>query len=183
MQSDYDRGQVLTAYVQSYGVEPSLREPFFAAVRSIKSDYERRRVLTEVAKKGAIGRDVQQPAFEIVSLMSSDYDRAEVLLAFVNAQGIDSANRQAFVSAAERLKSSHDQNRVLAALVRRRTSMSCGCRGLVDYPGRPSLQLVRSRSMFPINASPASVISQDGPRTICGATPVPRCTASCTASA
>jgi hypothetical protein len=33
MPSDYDRGQVLTAYVQNYGVEPPLREPFFAAVR------------------------------------------------------------------------------------------------------------------------------------------------------
>ena len=33
MQSDYDRGQVLTAYVQRYGVEPAVREPFFAAVQ------------------------------------------------------------------------------------------------------------------------------------------------------
>ena len=104
--------------VQRYGVEPAVREPFFAAVKAIKSDYERRRVLTEVAKKDGGNREIQQAAFDTVSQMSSDYDRAEILLAFVSAQGVDSASRPAFVSAAERLKSSYDQNRVLAALVR-----------------------------------------------------------------
>ena len=67
MQSDYDRGQVLTDYVKAFGVEPALRQPFFAAVKTMRSDYERRRVLTEVAKKGAVSPDVQQAAFDVVS--------------------------------------------------------------------------------------------------------------------
>ena len=33
MSSDYDRREVLTAYIARFGVEPALREPFFAAVR------------------------------------------------------------------------------------------------------------------------------------------------------
>jgi hypothetical protein len=101
-----------------YGVEAGLREPFGAAVRSIKSDYDRRQVLTQIIHKGTVPPDVQQVAFDLAGSMSSDYDRAEVLLAFLHAGAVDAATRPAFVSAAERIRSSYDQNRVLAALVK-----------------------------------------------------------------
>jgi len=118
MASDYDRRLVLTAYVQRFGVEAAVRQPFFAALRAITSDYERRQVLTELAKKGTMSPDVQNGVLDVVSTMSSDYDRAETLLAFVPASGVDAGSRQAFVTAAEHIRSSHDQNRVLAALAR-----------------------------------------------------------------
>ena len=107
---------MLRAYIQRYGVEAAVREPFFAAVRAIASNYDRREVLIGLARKGVSGRDVQEALFAAVADMTSDYDRAETLLAFV--PGVDAASRPAFVSAAERIKSSQDQNRVLAALVK-----------------------------------------------------------------
>ena len=103
-------------YIQKYGVEPALRDPFFTAVRAIKSNYDRREVLTGLARKGSSSREVQDAVFAAVADMTSDYDRAETLLAFVPA--MDAASRPAFVSAAERIGSAHDQNRVLAALVK-----------------------------------------------------------------
>jgi hypothetical protein len=116
LSGQYDRRQVLTAYIVRYGVEPALREPFFATIRSISSNYDRREALTALAKKGAAGTGMQDAVFDAVAHMTSDYDRAEVLLAFVPV--VDAATRPAFVSAAESIKSSHDQNRVLAALVK-----------------------------------------------------------------
>ena len=119
IQSDYDRGQVLVAYVQKFGVEPAAVDPFFKAVGAIQSAYERRRVLTEVARKAPPTAEVQRAAFGVIATMGSDHDRAETLLVFLGTQqSMDSATRQAFVAAAERIRSSHDQNRVLAALVR-----------------------------------------------------------------
>jgi hypothetical protein len=118
IQSDYDRGQILLAYVQAYGVESAVRDPFFAAVKKMSSDFERRRVITAVAAKGTISAEVQTAAFDAVQAMRSDYDRAESLLAFLNARAVGSSTRAAFVTAAEGIRSQHDQNRVLAALVR-----------------------------------------------------------------
>src|SRR5439155_6798407 len=36
--SDYDRRQVLTAYVKKYGIETGVREAFFAAIDAMRSD-------------------------------------------------------------------------------------------------------------------------------------------------
>ena len=116
-QSDYDRRQVLTAYVTRFGVEPALREPFFAAVRDDQVELRPPRVLTGLAKKGSSPREVQDAVFDSVGQMTSDYDRAEVLLAFAPRRRCGAAGRRSS-SAAERIKSSYDQNRVLAALVK-----------------------------------------------------------------
>ena len=66
VQSDYDRAQILLTYVKAFGVEASVRDEFFAAVKRLTSDFERRRVLTEVAAKGSVGRDVQEATFDAV---------------------------------------------------------------------------------------------------------------------
>jgi hypothetical protein len=116
LSSDYDRREVLTAYLARFGVEPAQREPFFDAVRAITSSYDRREVLTGLAKKGSPASEVQTAVFESVGQMTSDYDRAEVLLAY--AHGVDAGSRPAFVAAAQRIKSSYDQGRVLSALVK-----------------------------------------------------------------
>ena len=118
IKSDYDRREILVAYVRKHGVDAATRDAFFTAVSGITSDYDRRQVLTDVARVQPLGQEAKTSALQSVGSMRSDYDRAETLLAFLRQQGVDAATRQPFVDAANRIRSTYDQNRVLAELAR-----------------------------------------------------------------
>jgi hypothetical protein len=85
IQSDYDRRQVLTAYLKRFGVEPSLRDEFFAAVRAIRSDYDTAEVLLAAVGPGIDSST--RPAFVVAAeRIKSTHDQNRVLAALVKAE-------------------------------------------------------------------------------------------------
>ena len=85
-QSDYDRRQVLTAYVKKFGIEPSVRDSFFSAVDSMRSDYDRAETLL-VSLSHATVDPATRPAFVAsAERLKSSYDQNRVLAALVRSE-------------------------------------------------------------------------------------------------
>ena len=85
-QSDYDRRQVLMAYVKKFGIEPSVRDSFFSAVDSMRSDYDRAETLLVTLSHSTVD-PATRPAFVAsAERLKSSYDQNRVLAALVKSE-------------------------------------------------------------------------------------------------
>lgn len=76
---------MLTAYIKRFGVEPAVRDEFFAAVRAIKSDYDTADVLLAAVVPGIDANS--RPAFvSAAERIKSSHDQNRVLAALVKAE-------------------------------------------------------------------------------------------------
>jgi bla regulator protein blaR1 len=86
MQSDYDRRQVLTKYVEKFGLEPAVRDAFFTAVDAMHSDYDRAETLLTALKGQTIDSTTRAAYVSSVERLKSSYDQNRVLAAVVRAE-------------------------------------------------------------------------------------------------
>ena len=144
MKSDYDQRQALSALVKRHGAVVD-GDAMVAAVGQMKSSYDKRMVLADVIGRGALSLDSKKSVLLAAAGMPSDYDRGQVLMtAYVQSYGVEPPLGEPFFAAVR------------------------------------SLHALRCRLWTAAIVTSSRAVA---PRAIWGATPVPRWTASCTASA
>ena len=85
MSSDYDRREVLTAYLQKHDVDAVARDSFFAAVDAMRSDYDRAETLVACAGR-ALDSSTRASVVASAGRLKSKYDQDRVLAALVRSE-------------------------------------------------------------------------------------------------
>ena len=119
MNSDYDRGQVLTRIASNVKLDQRAAQAYVTALDRTRSDYERRRALTALLAVRPVVPGVPDIALRSVSAMRSDYDRSEVLRRALTSGTIEQGDL--LIAAVDKMSSSYEKRRVLSELIARGT--------------------------------------------------------------
>ncbi|HEV8197360.1 MAG TPA: M56 family metallopeptidase, partial [Gemmatimonadales bacterium] len=113
LDSDYEKGRVLSAVPQNLLGEPQVRASFLGVTRSIESDYEKARALVAISGAG-LDPASTQTALTAATTISSAYERSRVLQAVSKNAPPGRDLDPLYFEAVDGIDSDYEKGRVLA---------------------------------------------------------------------
>lgn len=120
LNSDEDKTIVLAAIARTSGLNRTLFESFFEAVRTIDSSSDRRHVLSEVMKHKGLDKQLVPLVLESARDMDTDEDKADVLTTVAKTYSLDDIS-PAFLEAVETIDATENRRRVLSEVLMKGT--------------------------------------------------------------
>jgi hypothetical protein len=148
--SDYERGRLLSQVAHAFVTKDELVPEFFAALDRLSSDYERRRTLTGIIREEQPNKASLSAMANSARQLSSDYEKAMFLIETADRYQADDRLRSDWFNTLSSISSDYEHRRVLSALLK---LVSLNSNALVDaMQSASSIQSDYEKATFLIEA-------------------------------
>lgn len=118
IESDYEKGKLLSRFSGDYLKNIKTAQAYLAAVKSIDSDYEKANALKIILNQELNARQFTQ-VMDVAGDIGSDYEKANVLKALLDKNEISTDVFPLLLAAVEKMDSDYEKANVLEMLLKR----------------------------------------------------------------